>query len=993
MTVSYCLVVVCVLFRCFNVQLKRVGQQVCAGHIDLRCKFFNIIMKLKINNVFFTACLLVAGNSLHAQTKIIGKVRDATGPLQGATLRIDKSAGGSTSGYDGQFEINSNLNGAYTLVISYMGYDDQRFPVELLRDKFIDLGTVEMQKVGDKEIAGVVVAGTYRPSQMRALQLKKSAPNIVETLAADAIGKLPDRNAAEAVQRIQGVSIERDMGEGRFVSVRGTPIQWSSSTLNGNRLPSASGDNSNRGLQMDIFPTEIIQFVKMAKALTPDLDGDAIGGSVDFITRSAVPRETFSVTAAGGYVDQSHKPSFNGSVVYGNKITDKLSFITTAVIWDRSSGIDNYQMNFDFNNPDPKQSYAINQLQLRDYVARRRTIGFNGALDYKFNDNHNIFFKGLYSQYLDQQKVRETYFNFNLQNVNLQARHADYVTDLYNLQLGGKSKLTDRLNLDWSIYTARSSFHFDSPSDLPKDDRGYPIVNFTQPMKYLNLAADGKKYQAIDWPESTVSDNVILPYPASALDADKMRLNQVMLLKNNNSERDNAFKLDLKQELSDSFTLQGGVKGLNKKKVVNSQTIVSMQASALGVANAPVTYLGQLERETFPYNGGFLTELGRPFDNVIIDQITNNQIDELYSPEGKDKYKLVEVQGPKSASNIASSFYGHENVYAAYLMGNWRLSESFQLLGGVRNEYNDITFNGKKAVNTAKGVQQEDLKNKHHYNVVLPMLHAKWSLADNSILRGGLTRSFARPDFNSLNPGTVINELNNTITEGNTYLKPTISNNADIMFEHYFSSVGIITGGVFYKDLHNIIYDNQSVVTLNDKLYVKSTPENLDKGHLLGFELGLSKRLTELPGFLSHFGVEVNYSFVDSKMDLPKYEKGNQVGVISTTLPKQARNIFNTILFYEDGKVMARIAGNYKGSYLNAIRSQAGEGHYQWFDKNFTLDFSASYALKSNIRLFVEMNNITNEPNRFYHGVKDRLESISYVSFRGQVGVSFNLKN
>lgn len=951
-------------------------------------------MKIEISKLCLTTCLLITGLVAQGQTKIVGKIRDTSGPLQGATLKIDKSIVGGTTGYDGQFELKTNLTGVFDLIISYMGYDDQHFSIDMAKDKVIDLGVVEMQKGGRKEIAAVVVSGAYRPSQLRALQLKKSSPNIVETLAADAIGKLPDRNAAEAVQRIQGVSIERDMGEGRFVSVRGTPIQWSSSTLNGNRLPSASGDFSHRGLQMDIFPSEIIQFVKMAKALTPDMDGDAIGGSIDFITRSAVPRQTFSVTAAGGYVDQSHKSSYNGSFVYGNKITDKLSFITTGVIWDRTSAIDNYQMVFDFNNPDPKQSYAVNQLQLRDYVARRRTLGFNGALDYKFNDRHNVYFKGLYSQYLDQQNVRETYFNFNQNNVNLQARHADYVTSLYNLQIGGKSKLNDRLTLDWSMYTARSSFNFDSPKNVEKENRGYPIVSFTQPMEYLNLAADGKKYQDIDWPESKLNDKTILPYTATALDPTKMKLNQVALIQNlQNTDRDYAFKFDLKQEVSDKFTLQTGFKGLNKRKDLRAQTLVSRPASGLGMPNTPVTYLSQLETEAFPANGGFLTELNRPFDNVIIDQISNAQIDEFYTPEGKEKYKLIEVQGPKAASNLANSYYGHENVYAAYVMGTWRVTEGFQLLAGLRNEYNDITFNGKKATNTATGVKEEDVKNKNHYNLLLPMLHAKWELTDNSLLRAALTRSFARPDFNSLNPGTVVNELNNTITEGNTFLKPTVSNNADVMFEHYFDNVGIITAGAFYKNLRNIIYDNQSVVTINDKLYVKSTPENLDKGRLLGFELGISKRFVELPGFLSRFGVEVNYSFVDSKMDLPKYDKGMQVGVIATTLPKQAKNIFNTILFYEDGKLMARIAGNYKGNYLNVIRSQAGEGHYQWFDKNFTVDFSASYALKSNLRLFVEMNNITNEPNRFYHGIKDRVENVSYVSFRGQVGISFNLKN
>lgn len=93
------------------------------------------------------------------------------------------------------------------------------------------------------------------------------------------------------------------MGEGRFAAVRGTPIQWSSSTLNGNRMPSASDDYANRGLQMDIFPSELIQYVKLSKSLTPDMDGNAIGGTIDFITKTAVNKETLSVNAAGGYVN------------------------------------------------------------------------------------------------------------------------------------------------------------------------------------------------------------------------------------------------------------------------------------------------------------------------------------------------------------------------------------------------------------------------------------------------------------------------------------------------------------------------------------------------------------------------------------------------------------------------------------------------------------------------------------------------------------------
>lgn len=936
--------------------------------------------------------ILSAAWQLQAQTRITGRVEDNTGPLQGATIKIIGTSYVGTTDYDGQFSMALDVKGKQQLTIHYLGFQELLLPLELAEKGTLNLGVLKLTASTGQQLEGVLVTGAYRPSQVRALQMKKSSANLVETLAADAIGKLPDRNAAEAVQRIQGVSIERDLGEGRSVSVRGTPIQWSSSTLNGNRLPSASGDNVNRGLQMDIFPSEIIQFVKMAKALTPDMDGDAIGGSIDFITRAATARETFSATVSGGYVDQSQKLSYNGSFVYGNKLSDKLSFMATGVLWDRSSAADNYVTIFDFNNPDRKQSFAMDQFQLRDYVARRRTMGYTGAMEYKINESNTIAVKGLYSQYLDQQTVRESYFSFKQKNVSLQARHADYLTDMYNLQVLGHSKFGQQWNLDWSMHTARSSFTFNSPKNLKKDARGYPIINFMQPMEYSHLAPDGKRYQKVDWPEGDLSNETILPHPASKVDPSKLRLNQIILAQNRNSEVDYAAKFDLGYKVSDKLQLKAGFKGLNKEKDVRAGVLVWMPKSNLGVADSKTTFLQALQKEPFPANGGFLSELGNPYANVLIDQVKNTQIDAFYTEEGIKNYQLQQVQGANAASNIAGIYQGKENVYAGYIMANWQVSDAFLVLAGIRNEYNHVRFQGKKAVTEKDKVSQEDVESIHRYHVPLPMLHAKWNINEQAVLRGSLTRSFARPDFNSLNPGIIINELTNTITEGNTALKPTLSNNADLMFEYYLSDVGLISAGTFYKQLSNIIYDNQSIVSLNNKTYIKNTPENLDKASLLGFELGLSKRFTELPSFLSKLGVELNYSFVDSKIDLPQFEKGKQVSVLTTTLPKQAKHIFNSILFYEDGKVMARIAGNYKGNYLNVIRSQAGADHYQWFDKNFTLDFSASYAVTAKARLFMELNNITNEPNRFYHGMRERMETISYVSFRGQLGVSFQIK-
>ncbi|MBV8324951.1 TonB-dependent receptor [Chryseobacterium sp.] len=937
------------------------------------------------------AAFFLLGPLAFAQTTVHGIVVDPVGNLPNALIYIENTGEKITSGTDGSFILSNVYDGNYKLIIEYKGYESLSIPITVLNKKEVELGLIKLgTKLKENNLQEVIVTSMYKASQARAIAMKKNSNTITEVLSADAIGKLPDRNAADAVQRMQGVSIERDMGEGRFVAVRGTPVQWTASTLNGNRMPSASGDNANRGIQMDIFPSELIQNVRLSKALTPDLDGDAIGGNIDFITKTSPNKEILAISMASGYVNMSKSPTYNTSVVYGNKITNKLKFIASAVIWERSTAIDQMRNIFNYGLQDKTASYSINQLQLRDYLANRRTLGFNTGLDYEINSRNKLYFKGLYSQYKDGQSVRETYFNFDNKNVMLQARHADYLTDLYSMQLGGNHQTGQRIEINWSLSKARSEFRFNSPENLDKYERGYPMINFIQPMTYGNLSADGKKYMAMDAPDSIGDTGTYtLPYNQQPIAADKLRLNQIILSQNRNSETDLRGQVDAKYKASDSFEFKFGTKYNNKEKTVSSSLLVWMPQSSLGIPGAPVTYLNQLEREGFPYRGGFMNPLGNPYNGVLLDQITNTQIDRMYDPDTQKRLGLVLVNSKDSNSNITSSYRGTENVWAAYVMGTWKITDQLQVLGGVRNEYNAITFWGKK-VGSDKNNTAEDIKDNKTYNVLLPMINMKWNISNDRILRLAYTRSFARPDFNDLNPGTIVNDITNTITQGNTKLDPTFSNNFDIMFENYFGKLDLITAGVFYKDITNLIYKDQSVADIGGRAYTFTAPKNLEGATLFGFEFGISKRFENLPGFLKNIGFEGNYTYISSKMNMPVYENGKQTGTMSTTIPNQAKHIFNTILFYETSKFMLRLAGNYKGNYVSEIRAAAGADHYQYFDKNFTVDFSTSYSISRKIRLFVELNNIFNEPNRYYMGVKNRVENISYSGIRGQLGFNFN---
>jgi TonB-dependent receptor len=935
------------------------------------------------------AAFFFLGSFVFAQTSVSGTVTDNEGNLPNALVYIENRQERITSNIDGSFILNNIPDGSYKLIIEYKGYDNLSVPFTISGTSPVSLGLIKLggTKVKENNIQGVVVTSVYKASQARAITMKKNSNTITEVLSADAIGKLPDRNAADAVQRMQGVSIERDMGEGRFVAVRGTPIQWTASTLNGNRMPSASGDNANRGIQMDIFPSELIQNVRLSKALTPDLDGDAIGGHVDFITKTSPNKEVLAVSAASGYVNMAKAPTYNASVVYGNKITNKLKFITSAVIWERSTAIDQMRNIFNYGLADKTASYSVNQLQLRDYLANRRTLGFNMGMDYEINSRNKLYVRGLYSQYKDGQSVRETYFNFDNKNVTLQARHADYLTDLYSMELGGSHQAGQRMEITWSLSKARSEFRFDSPKNLEKSERGYPIVNFIQPMTYGNLSADGRKYMAMDAPDG-IGDtgDYTLPHQQTPIAANQLKLNQVILSQNHNSETDLRGQADVKYKVSDNFELKFGTKYANKEKVVDASVLVWMPKSSLGIPGSPVTYMNQLEREGFPYKGGFMNPLGNPYNAVIIDQITNGQIDSMYDTATQNRLGLMQVSKKDSNSNLTSSYRGTEKVWGTYIMGTWKITENFQLLGGIRNEYNDITFWGKKVV----ADKAEDIKDSKTYNVVLPMVNVKWNLSKDRILRAAYTRSFARPDFNDLNPGTIINDITNTVNQGNTKLEPTFSNNFDLMFENYFGKLDLFTAGVFYKDITNLIYKDQSIVDIGGRPYTFTSPKNLEGASLFGFEVGISKRFEGLPGFLKNLGFEGNYTYITSKMRMPVYENGKQTGTMTATIPNQAKHIFNAILFYETSKFMLRLAGNYKGNYVSEVRTAAGPDHYQYFDKNFTVDASASYSINKNIRLFVELNNIFNEPNRYYMGVKSRVENISYSGIRGQMGINFN---
>lgn len=933
---------------------------------------------------------------------VSGIVMDPTGPVVGAAVKLEGSVNASVTDYSGKFNMANIPAGEQTLVISSLGYADKSVTVTVVAGQTQNLGQVAMT-TESTELGEIVVEASYRPSQQRALNLQKKSMRIVNVVASDAIGKLPDRNAAEAVQRVPGVSIERDHGEGRYVVVRGTPSKWNANLINGDRLPSSEGTSNDAGgdraVPLDIFPSEMIQYVEVSKAITPDQEGDAIGGSVNFITRTAPYDPILDVAVAGGYNDQAEKGSYNGSIIYGDRFLDgKLGVIGTAAIWSRNWATDNYEVTYNAGDSDPIKQYSIAQLELRDYDGQRNTAGLNLGLDYKLNDNNTIFARGIYSNFSDNESAREYIYNFNDSTHQMRTRNGIVNITLSGGEVGGDHQLNENWSADWKLSSYQNKMSMGNVPDFADEaDQGYMMATFQQSgVSFGGLASDGGKYVAGDGPSGYNGDNPdnIQPNMITPFIPQANVMTQMLLYKINSYEQDYVGQFNVEGELNTRLRVKAGAKYRSKYREGGTAYDIFIPGAFVGIPGANIPFLSDMETESRPTSGAFLGELGGHYEDLQYEQITQNQLHNLLSDEAQSEYSYYRISMDETNPSTAPSFYhGTENVIAGYVMADYKLNEELTVIGGVRNEVTSLTFHGNSVVDNGTTEEIEPISDSKTYNAFLPMLHLKYSPNAKTNLRAAYTRTFARPDFASLNPGATVDAVNRVISSGNPELDPTFSNNFDVLGEYFFDNVGIFSAGVFFKDITNDIYNATSQQTIDGFQYLVNRPENIESAWLFGAEFGFSHRFDYLENFLGGFGVEGNYTFTESEANVPSFTVDGSGTITETvtkqSLPSQAKHIYNASVFYEKHGLLVRIAANYKGAYTVSY-SEYGANHNRWYDENLTVDFSAAYTITPKLRVFAEVNNLTNAPMRYYHGNVARPEQVEYYSIRGQVGVRYS---
>lgn len=943
------------------------------------CKKMNTIIQKSFIPLF--ACCTIG---VFAQKQIVtGIVSDENQSLPGAAVTIEGTKKVIITDSEGRFTISDLKEGQYNLKVSYIGFESKNLNIEIVDAQNLNVGSIVLYQ-RQKNIDEVIISGTLKNSEARALNMQKNAINISNVIASDGIGKLPDRNAAETVQRVQGVSIERDQGEGRFVSLRGLPPFWASTTINGNRLPTAEEETTSRATAFDFFPTELISYVHVNKSFTPDMEADGIGGGVNFITKTPPMKTEFRGTLGTGYNEKADKGVYNLGLLYGGRTKNKkFGYLVNFSHFIRNWSTDNFEARRSGDE-------GVFRMELRDYQGVRKTTGANAALEYVFSPKSTFYLKGMYGTLSDDEthyKHRVRFDKFSSTNntarVELQNIHNLLITELTSVSLGGIHQL-NKSKIDWDLSYYNNLFKYGNIPD--KQNNSYYVIKYTQngvginPNYILDKGVGPRAYWKADGGKLDYKDPDALfgfySDPNFKMDASQMRFTDLEFYKVYVQERDKivaGFNHEI--DISDKLTLKYGFKYRDKERNARFSDIF------YNWSNGTAPFLSEFGQYTTTQPNGtkYLSEMNAHIGNTFGPVLSTGGMDQFwFQNQGNLTINKTDSEALEYNKALGRNFDVFEKHADAYGIGTYKINDKMTILGGVRLSNTHTKVKGYNVVNNTL----TEVENTKDYLAVLPMLHFKYAINDKTNLRFAATRTFSRPNFGDLTPGGTYIEADNEFKGGNPNLNPTYSINLDLMGEYYFSNVGILSGGVFYKSITDSIFQDSFIGNYNGINGVQfSAPNNGKAAWLGGIELGINRRFDFLPGFLQYFGTQLNATFMTSEMEKPSGRK--------VKLPYQAKEIYNIQLFFEKGGFNARLAYNHKGNF--AVEYAEEDLYDSYYGKYSNLDFGTSYQINKHFTVFADVNNILNRPLIYHFGEnQDRPKQVEYYGVRGNIGVKVN---
>ncbi|MEC8693445.1 MAG: TonB-dependent receptor [Bacteroidota bacterium] len=902
---------------------------------------------------FFSMSAIAQNASVQGSVVDIEKL-----PLPGAVITETVSGQSTVTNELGQFILTGLGQGKANIQIISTGYQDYTEELDLKSGEVKDV-LVQM-KMSTVKMSEVIVNGNFFRNQMKAFDQQRQNTGVTNVVNSDQIGRTPDANIGDALKRITGVTIQNDQGEARDVIIRGLAPQLNSVTVNGERMPSAEGDN--RKIQLDLIPSDMIQTVVVNKAVTADMDADAIGGSVNLVTRQAPQRERISITGGSGYNFLSQKPIWTGAAIYGNRfLNNKLGAILSVSVNDHDFGSDNAEMEWEF---DDQGNPSIVDYQVRGYNVRRLRQSYSLSLDYKLAQGHTLFFTALHNDRKDwENRYRLRYKDIESNGdgtftaeVRRQTKGGGAANDYRRLEhqiannfaLRGEH-LFGNVKANWSVNSARAS-------ERRPDER---YISYRQKDVVMNITSDAGEY------------GFLKMSPANTVNFSDFGLKELT------NENQWTYDQDLNSRLDVEIPLRTGKNNTTLKVGARLRTKTKYRNNDF----TEYEYKNGDDEPKLDANGYQFERGDRYLMEGYWDGGSNQFIDPTYlgdlDLENADNFDATDIPEEYAAGNYEAT----ETITAAYAMLTQNWGAKHRLVVGLRGENTNNVYNGfvyDIANETATAASGEGT-----YTNILPSMLYRFAPNKMTVIRTSLTNTLARPNYFDLVPYQEFNSDDNEVSLGNANLQAATAWNFDLNAERYFSSLGIIGVGVFYKSIDNFIYENVYDDVYRGDNYEVTKPQNGGTATVSGLELTFQRQLDFISSSLKNFNVAVNTTFTSSSTT-GILDRTDEVGFAGT-----APMMLNTSLSYEDKKLMLRLSYNYAGAYIDEYGGDKFEDRF--YDKQHFIDLNGYYAVAKNIRVFAELHNLLNTPLRYFQYQNQYTMQMEYYNMRANFGVKIDL--
>lgn len=926
----------------------------------------------------YALVLLLAPLTLLAQNGsgvLTGHVADVSGAvLQGATVVLVEAERSTSTNTNGDFTLVGVAPGSYHMQVQYVGFEDVLHEVKVTSgaNKLLQFAL----KVSSKNEQVVVVAPRVH-GEAEAINRIKTGDNILQIVTSEVISSLPNGNIAEAVGRMPSVSLDRDEGEGAYLQVRGTEPRLTNITVNGNTIPSEEG--GVRQMRLDAVAADLLGSVEVNKTLSADQDADGIGGSVNFVTKTAEDKPMLVLTGLGGY--SRIAPGRNVEqlgVTAGKRFgADKKLGILGGFSWDfNGRGFDNIQPSF------ASGSTTYKDLQTREYMYNRSRWGFTGGLDYKINNLSSLYLKGLFSEIYDfGNKWYYDYIQDSAPKFYTSKKSPTYAVS--NVSVGGKH------------FFGMNVFHWDLASSYSWEDAaaGNPRADFTWiptntglSVVHYNIDQTTDDKRPTFTPAYAVAKAGATQQSAVSLSDLQNPANYVLADAYTSAGRSGALSLSGSADYqrihrfgSRYATFSVGTKVRNVHRGQNAlQTIYDLggtgakATSALSSAYRMTNFLSDFTNSNF-YDGSYTLGPVTDFDTILKNAVGTLLIKDTAATLSKSQlanYNLV------------------ERISAGYLMEGIDLTSRLHLQVGLRFENTYESGWGFKLISGATSASRTDTQTQSYLDL-LPSAQLRYSPTPNDNIRLVYSRGIARPNPLQLIP--YVNETDGstpcptgytcagTLSIGNPNLKAEYANNYDILYERFFKHLGMIQAGFFYKDLSNPLLTTVGISTYNSAYYATTQPVNGTTANVYGLEVGYQQRLSYLPGLLGGFGINANYSYTHGEANGIPYTSGGATTYRTAPLLRQAPHTWNLSPTYDRGRVSLRAGFNYNSqnlySYANVDPSctsvtctangPAGD-NYVYSHTQF--DAQGTVRLYKGLNFIAYGQNLNNAPFGYYNG-------------------------